>query len=73
MPIYEYYCTTCDDGFEIMKPMATMTLEAVCPEGHGGAQKSLSMFASVIKADGCASPSSLPTSPCQPNGCACCN
>ena len=72
MPVYEYYCRPCDNSFEVLTPMGSMTQEAICPEAHEGAQKALSVFASVIKAEGCASPSPLPTAPCQaPGGCAC--
>lgn len=45
MPVYEYFCKTCDDKFEVMQPMTRMARVMDCPEGHQGAQKVLSAFA----------------------------
>ena len=47
MPVYEYFCRTCDDKFEVMQPMTKMVQVMDCPEGHQGAQKVLSVFAMV--------------------------
>lgn len=47
MAVYEYYCKSCDDKFEVLKPMAKVQSLEVCPEGHKGAAKVLSVFASV--------------------------
>lgn len=69
MPVYEYFCKSCEDTFEELRPMGQMTAVATCPEGHDGAQKVLSMFASVSKAEGCMSPSSMPTSGCGAGAC----
>ncbi len=48
MPIYEYFCKSCDDKFEVRQSASQMTLVADCPEGHHGAKKVLSMFATVV-------------------------
>ena len=73
MPIYEYYCKTCHDSFDVRQPMGEMVQEMSCPEGHAGAQKALSVFAAVVKADGSVSTAALPDTPCTPSGCARCN
>jgi putative FmdB family regulatory protein len=31
MPLYEYRCNACSTTFELLRPMAQRTLEAVCP------------------------------------------
>jgi putative FmdB family regulatory protein len=31
MPLYEYRCNACLETFELLRPMAARTLEAVCP------------------------------------------
>ena len=54
MPLYEYYCKACDDKFEVLRSMGSVALEERCPEGHGGASKVLSVFATVTSGDACA-------------------
>ena len=56
MPIYEYYCKSCNDSFEVRQAIDQMEEGAACPEGHGGAQKKLSMFASVVSGGDCGMP-----------------
>jgi putative FmdB family regulatory protein len=31
MPLYEYRCNACSETFELLRPMAHRTLQAVCP------------------------------------------
>lgn len=45
MALYEYRCRTCDDVFEVRRPMSEAGAPAVCPEGHADTVKLLSMFA----------------------------
>jgi putative FmdB family regulatory protein len=53
MPIYEYYCPRCDRKFEQLRPMARSDDPATCPQGHEGAGRVLSVFASMTRgADG---------------------
>ena len=47
MPVYEYRCRTCDDVFEVRRPMSESSEPAMCPDGHPGAVRLLSVFASV--------------------------
>jgi putative FmdB family regulatory protein len=47
MPLYEYRCRTCDDTFEVRRPMSQSSEPATCPQGHDGAVRLLSVFASV--------------------------
>jgi putative FmdB family regulatory protein len=42
MPVYEYRCRTCDDTFELSRPMSQSSDPASCPAGHDGAVKLLS-------------------------------
>ena len=45
--MYEYRCRTCDDVFEMRRPMSESSEPATCPDGHPGAVRLLSVFASV--------------------------
>ncbi len=47
MALYEYRCRTCDTVFELRRPMSQSNEPATCPEGHEGAVRMLSVFASV--------------------------
>jgi putative FmdB family regulatory protein len=47
MALYEYRCRTCDSVFELRRPMSESNEPAVCPAGHEGAVRMLSVFASV--------------------------
>jgi putative FmdB family regulatory protein len=51
MPLYEYYCPTCSQKFEILRPMSRSDEPATCPEGHAGAERVVSLFTSLSKAD----------------------
>lgn len=68
MPRYEYRCRTCDTVFEARRPMSESNAPATCPEGHDGAVRLLSVFASVT---GAPLPSGAPSGvPCGGH-CAC--
>ncbi|MGW4028184.1 FmdB family zinc ribbon protein [Streptomyces sp. NPDC004838] len=45
MPRYEYRCRSCDDTFEVDRPMARSSDPASCPAGHGDTVKLLSAVA----------------------------
>jgi putative FmdB family regulatory protein len=47
VPLYEYRCRTCDDTFELRRPMSEASAPADCPAGHPDAVRLLSVFASV--------------------------
>ena len=47
VPLYEFRCRTCDDTFEVRRPMSQSSEPANCPQGHDGAVRLLSVFASV--------------------------
>jgi putative FmdB family regulatory protein len=52
MPMYEYQCEGCGEGFEIVQPMSARAEDTVCP--HCKARKAvrlLSAFASKIVGD----------------------
>ena len=34
VPLYEYRCRTCDERFELRRPMSDSDLATPCPEGH---------------------------------------
>ena len=48
MPLYEYYCQTCRDTFDLLRPIIRMDDEALCPECNGSSQRKLSVFAVVL-------------------------
>ncbi|WP_329789359.1 zinc ribbon domain-containing protein [Lentzea sp. DG1S-22] len=43
MPTYEFRCRTCDDTFELQRPMSESSSPASCPDGHADTVKLLSM------------------------------
>ncbi|MEV6718926.1 zinc ribbon domain-containing protein [Lentzea sp. NPDC051208] len=43
MPTYEFRCRTCDDTFDVQRPMSESSAPANCPEGHPDTVKLLSM------------------------------
>jgi putative FmdB family regulatory protein len=48
MPLYEYYCTTCENRFELLRSLDRGDArDETCPAGHPGAKKVLSVFATV--------------------------
>lgn len=69
MPTYEYRCTTCDDTFELKRPMAESGDPASCPQGHPDARRLLSVFASVTSGAGSPSASAMPSGPPMGGGC----
>ncbi|MHB9862134.1 FmdB family zinc ribbon protein [Streptomyces sp. YIM S03343] len=42
MPRYEYRCRTCDNTFELSRPMAESSAPASCPAGHENTVRLLS-------------------------------
>ena len=67
MARYEYRCTTCDERFEVWRPMSEADAATECSAGHP-AKRLLSVFASVGAAG--PAPSSAPMS--MPSGGGCC-
>jgi putative FmdB family regulatory protein len=66
MARYEYRCRTCDEVFEVRRPMSDTPATVPCPEGHMDTVKLLSAFASV----GAGPASNPPPGPCG-GACAC--
>lgn len=60
MPLYEYRCRTCDQSFELRRPMSDSNAPAPCPEGHVDSVRLLSVFASVGGAAGGTATSGVP-------------
>ncbi|MGW7058235.1 FmdB family zinc ribbon protein [Streptomyces sp. NPDC054904] len=56
MPRYEYRCRTCDDTFEVSRPMAESSAPANCPAGHADTVKLLSAVAVGGSSGGSAAP-----------------
>jgi putative FmdB family regulatory protein len=72
MPLYEFKCRECDDTFEVRRPMSEAGDPATCPEGHEGAVRLLSVFASVGTSGATApAPATRPTGHGCGGGCAC--
>jgi putative FmdB family regulatory protein len=65
MPTYEFRCRTCDDTFEVRRPMSQSGDPASCPEGHDDTVRLLSVFA---RTGAGSSPLSSPA----PSGGGCC-
>jgi putative FmdB family regulatory protein len=47
MATYEYRCPTSDVRFEVRRPMSESSEPTLCPDGHTGAVRLLSVFAAV--------------------------
>ncbi len=60
MPLYEFRCRTCDDTFDVRRPMSQAGDPATCPAGHDDAVRLLSVFASVGAPAGGGSPTPAP-------------
>ncbi len=67
MPLYEYYCTRCDDRFDLLRPAGRMDDPAECPQGHPGGERVLSIFAARTGGDA-DEPHAIPAAA---RGCAC--
>lgn len=53
MPLYEYFCPTCNDTFEQLRPAQKADAATTCPScQQPAAQRVLSLFASPIKSEG---------------------
>ena len=73
MAVYEYRCRTCDDLFELRRPMSESDAAAECPQGHADTVRLLSVFASAGVATGSAGEvpvGAMPAGGCGA-GCAC--
>jgi putative FmdB family regulatory protein len=66
MAVYEYRCRTCDDIFELRRPMSESDVPAECPHGHDDTVRLPSVFASA----GAATGGDVPAGGCGP-ACAC--
>ncbi len=51
MPLYEYFCPICSQKFELLRPMSRSEEPATCPNGHPGANRIISLFASFTKGE----------------------
>lgn len=51
MPVYEYYCRACQTKFEQLRPMKMSDQTAVCPSGHAGATRMISIVAAIGRDD----------------------
>lgn len=52
MPLYEYYCESCDGVFELIRAMRHSTDPADCPECSGPCQRIMSEFSAFTMRDG---------------------
>jgi putative FmdB family regulatory protein len=77
MPLYEYYCPSCNTTFEQLRPMSRSTEPATCPAGHPKAERVVSLVAAPIRegsdplgggsmASGCSSCTSSSCATCRP-------
>ena len=71
MPLYEFRCRTCDDTFEVRRPMSQASDPAMCPQGHDDAVRLLSVFANVGGGTSGSSPSAAAPRPAGGCGGAC--
>jgi len=67
MPLYEYRCPTCDRTFELLRPMRSSSEPALCPRGHAGATRVVSLVAARAWESGAGNSFDAPAG----GGCAC--
>jgi putative FmdB family regulatory protein len=70
MAVYEYRCRTCDDLFEVRRPMSESDAPAECPHGHADTVRLLSVFASAGASTATSGAGAMPAGGCGA-GCAC--
>ncbi len=49
MPIYEYFCPTCESKFELRRSFSEANAATSCPKCQNGAKRLMSTFACVSK------------------------
>jgi putative FmdB family regulatory protein len=70
MPLYEYRCNACLETFELLRPMADRTVQAVCPSCESATTMPLiSRVAAVVST---AAPSRGPAPAPRASGGGCC-
>jgi putative FmdB family regulatory protein len=47
MALYDYRCRTCDERFEVERPMTAVVTSTPCPDGHLDTVRLLSSFATT--------------------------
>jgi putative FmdB family regulatory protein len=56
MPLYEYFCTSCQGTFETLRPAKEADEPVSCPScQHASSQRILSLFANSVKTNGATS------------------
>jgi putative FmdB family regulatory protein len=74
MPLYEYFCASCQHTFETMRPAKEADAPATCPAcQHASSQRILSLFASSVKSNGAASSLPMSGGGCCGGACGCHN
>jgi len=73
MPIYEYYCSSCELKFELLRALSKAGEAASCPRCHNNAERIFSIFAAVSKDEsGVSTPISNSCSSCSSTSCNTC-
>lgn len=68
MPLYEYFCSSCQGVFESLRPAKEADEPVTCPScQHDSSQRILSLFANSVKTNGVGSP--LPAGGGMAGGC----
>jgi len=52
MPMYEFFCRTCNTKFEKLLPMSAANSSIDCPDGHPDALRTLSLVAAPVRGEG---------------------
>jgi len=69
MPRYDYRCKTCEQTYELSRPMADADSPATCPQGHVGAARLLPVFATTGATAPAGAAVAAPSGGCCGGGC----
>ena len=67
MPLYEYFCPTCEHKFDKLQPMSATGAD--CPNCEQPARRAMSVFASITRGGDSGEPGFSPMPPMSGGGC----
>jgi putative FmdB family regulatory protein len=69
MPLYEYRCNACSETFDLLRPMADRTLQAICPSCESATTMPLISRVAAVVSSAAPSRSAAPAPRASGGGC----